>query len=170
MNVPSPAPASTPDRRVAHAIALLPLPSSIWRILLAAGVPLGYTDAGYDHLVGGQPWVLLALTAAVEVAALAALVLVSPRAAVLPRRLVIVLAGIGTMVLAGLWSPFVGWWTISHPGMTDAGIMWVGVLYLPLVAWAPLLGWLTVRYARREHTPGPAWRRAGMTRAHPARH
>lgn len=149
MSQPSPTPASPSERRIAHTIALLPLPSSIWRIVLAAGVPLGYTEAGYDHLVGDQPWVLVLLTVLVEVAAVAALVLVSPRAAVLPRRLVVVLAGIGTLVLAGLWTPFLGWWAISHPGMTDAGVLWVGVLYLPLVAWAPLLAWLTVRYVRR---------------------
>ncbi|SFK67971.1 hypothetical protein SAMN05216275_1321, partial [Streptosporangium canum] len=59
----------------------------------------------------------------------------------------------GVGVLALLWTPFLFWWTLPHPGMTVTGRLLVGFIYLPLVAWAPLLAAVTLSYQRRRTGP-----------------
>ncbi|WP_051108919.1 hypothetical protein [Actinomadura flavalba] len=162
----APAVAAAPRwaRRAAHAAALLALPSGLWRIGLALGFPLGHTDEGLRALVGTSAWgpvYLVALSLLTEAAALLTLGLVArwgevaPRwvplvgGAPLPRRAVAGAAWLGVAVLAVLWTPFLFWWTLPDDGMTPLGHTLVGFLYLPLVAWAPLLAAVTVSYQRR---------------------
>ena len=52
-----------------------------------------------------------------------------------------------------LWTPNLLWWSIDHPDMTTTGRTVVGLLYLPLVAWGPLLVLVTISYARRHRVP-----------------
>lgn len=148
----------------AHAAAVTPLPSSLWRIGLACGFPLGYTQAGYRLIcppgIAG-PTYLVVLSVLTEIAALLTLGLVHRWGEVLPDwvpwwggagipRLAAVLpASLGVVVLAGLWTPFLGWWSMPADGMTAIGHAVVGFVYLPLVAWAPLLAVATVAYHRR---------------------
>ncbi|MGI5166291.1 hypothetical protein ACQEU3_18235 [Spirillospora sp. CA-253888] len=144
--------------------ALVALPSGLWRIGLALGFPLGYTDQGLRDLVGPTVWgpmYLIALSVLTEIAAVLTLGPVQRWGEVAPRRLpfiggkavppraVIMPAWLGVAALTVLWTPFLSWWTLPHHDMTDLGHTLVGFLYLPLVAWAPLLAAVTLSYQRR---------------------
>ncbi|SDO21042.1 hypothetical protein [Geodermatophilus sp. DSM 45219] len=147
----------------AHAAALTPLPSALWRLSLVLGFSGGFTEQGLIDLdVAGSGWIyLVVLSVLSEVAALLTLGLVQPWGDVIPRwvprlggrpvrtRLVIVAASAGAVALILLWTELLFWWDTPHPDMTPAGANVVGLLYLPLVAWGPLLAAVTVSYARR---------------------
>ncbi|GAB7182973.1 hypothetical protein ATKI12_2804 [Kitasatospora sp. Ki12] len=64
-------------------------------------------------------------------------------------------ASLGAAGLALLWTPFAGWWAMPGTDMTPAGHFLVGFLYLPTVAWAPLLAAVTVSYHRRHRAALP---------------
>ncbi|MFI6581724.1 hypothetical protein [Embleya sp. NPDC050493] len=168
-----PAPVVPPaSRRVilaAHAAALTPLPSAIWRFALVFGHHGGYTDEGYAnmHMAGwGAPWVIF-LSLSTELAALLTLGLVRPWGERPPRWvpfvggrtmnpiLVTRVAYTAVAVLVLLWAQFAFWWLVPHDDMTESGADLVGVLYLPLVLWAPLLAIVTRSY-RRRHLGEPA--------------
>ncbi|MDY0813753.1 hypothetical protein [Kitasatospora purpeofusca] len=149
--------------RAAHVAALVTLPTGIWRLLLAAGYPVGYNDAGYAAM-GFTGWgavYVVGLSVAGEALALLTIGLVRPWGEVLPRWIpllggrqvhpiaVVVPAGFGAIALTVLWTPFVAWWAVPHPDMTALGHVIVGFLYLPLAAWGPLLGAVTFSYHRR---------------------
>ncbi|MFG2570084.1 hypothetical protein ACGFR6_32240 [Streptomyces sp. NPDC048567] len=157
---------STPPRwavSAAHLCALVTLPTGIWRLLLATGHTVGYTDAGYAAMdfTGWGAGYVLGLSVLSEAVALLTLGLVRPWGEVLPRWLprlggrslprlaVVVPAALGALVLTVLWTPLVAWWALPHPDLTANGSAVVGLLYLPLVAWGPLLGAVTVSYHRR---------------------
>ncbi|MEV4190564.1 hypothetical protein [Streptomyces toxytricini] len=175
----APLPASVPAAprwavRAAHAIALLTLPTGLWRLLLAAGFTAGYTEAGYAAagLPGWGRVYALGVTLGSELLALLALGLVRPWGVVLPawiprlggRRLpvraVAAATGATAVLLVCAWTPFVLWWALPHPDMTPRGALVVGILYLPLVAWGPLLGALALSYRRRTAAYG---RPAGLS-------
>ncbi|MFI8946434.1 hypothetical protein ACIGO6_07920 [Streptomyces sp. NPDC053750] len=147
----------------AHTTALLTLPTGLWRVLLAAGQPAGYTDAGYEAM-GVTGWTavyVVGLSVASEALALLTLGLVRPWGEVVPRWMpwiggrtvpvmaAVVPAGLGAVALTALWTPFAWWWSVPHPDMTPLGDALVGLAYLPLVAWGPLLGAVTFSYHRR---------------------
>ncbi|MEU9133152.1 hypothetical protein AB0D08_34510 [Kitasatospora sp. NPDC048540] len=155
--------------RAAHGAALTALPAGIWRLLLVAGYPGGYTEAGYRAL-GVTGWgaaYVAGLSVVTEALALLTLGLVRPWGEVLPRwvpflagrrvhpQAAVVPAGLGAVVLTVLWTPFVLWWAVPHPGMTALGSTIAGLLYLPLVAWGPLLGAVTWSYYRRHRAARP---------------
>lgn len=151
----------------AHLAALVPLPSSVWRLLLAAGFPAGYTAAGHAALDphGWGAAYLVVLSLGTEAAALLTLGLVRPWGETVPGwvpglggRTVPVLAAVvpaslGVLVLTVLWTPFLAWWAIPHPDMTATGAFLVGFAYLPLVLWAPLLALVTWSFWRRRVAP-----------------
>lgn len=155
--------------RAAHAAALVTLPTGIWRLLLATGHPAGYTDAGYAAmgLTGWGAVYVVGLSVASEALALLTLGLVRPWGEVVPRWIpllggrpihplaAVVPAGVAAVALTVLWTPFVAWWAIPHPDMTALGNTIVGFLYLPLVAWGPLLGAVTISYHRRRRATRP---------------
>ncbi|WP_411084554.1 hypothetical protein [Streptomyces sp. cmx-18-6] len=148
--------------RAAHLIALIVLPSALWRIALVLGYPAGYTDAGFVPFdtPGSKLWMLM-LSVVTELAALLALGLVRPWGEVLPRRLplvggrrvhpmaAVVPAAAGAVALTAIWGAMPLWWTFPHEDMTRLGHHLVGIMYQPLVLWGPLLGALTVSYYRR---------------------
>ncbi|MFD9685373.1 hypothetical protein ACFXPX_26035 [Kitasatospora sp. NPDC059146] len=149
--------------RAAHAAAVTALPAGLWRLGLTLGWHGGYTDAGY-HAVGftGRDAVWpLTLSVLTEALALLTLGLVRPWGTVPPRwvpllggrpvnpRRVVLAASLGAAGLTALWTPFLAWWTVSHPDMTPRGHLLVGFLYLPAAAWGPLLAAVTVSYHRR---------------------
>jgi hypothetical protein len=158
--------ASAPPRWavvIAHVAAVTPLPSAIWRVLLVFGLTAGYTEMGLARLdIGGSGWVYLVILSVVtELAALLTLGLVQPWGEVVPRWIpfvggraipsepVVIAAGIGAVALTVLWTPLLLWWSIDHTDMTPVGAVVVGTLYLPLVAWGPLLAAVTVSHALR---------------------
>lgn len=164
---PAPHPAVPPVPRwarvAAHVAALTPLPSALWRIALALGFSGGYTSDGLEELnlnVWGTLGVL-GLSVATEGAALLTLGLVQKWGEVVPgwvpvlggrrvsARVVVPAAWAGVVVLALLWTQMAFWWQVPHDDMTTTGANVVGLLYLPMVAWAPLLGAVTVDYRRR---------------------
>ena len=147
----------------AHAAALTPLPAGAWRLALALGFSGGYTKQGLVELdLGGWGTAyVVGLTVLTELAALLTLGLVRPWGERLPSwlpalggrrvrpRLAVVAAGVGAVLLLALWTPLLWWWTLPHHDMTPAGAAVVGLLYLPLVAWGPLLVAVTASYHRR---------------------
>lgn len=157
--------------RIAHIIPLLTLPSGLWRVALAVGISAGVTQSAYDALTAGSGavWYLLGLSVLSEALALLALGLVRPWGVVPPRWLpilggrrmrpwaVVLTAGTGSAALIALWTPTVlSWWSNSAPrgGMTETGHVVIGLLYVPLIAWGPLLAVLTVAYHRRHARRG----------------
>ncbi|WP_433330578.1 hypothetical protein [Spirillospora sp. CA-294931] len=165
VNAPLPAPRWA--RWTAHSVALAVLPSTIWRLGLASGFRLGYTEDGYEGISPSGAWgpaYLIALSLLSELAALLTLGLVHRWGEVVPswvpliggrpirRRTVLVPAWLGVGALAVLWTPFLFWWAMPHDDMTPTGHTLVGFVYLPLVAWAPLLAAVTLSYQRR-HRP-----------------
>lgn len=147
----------------AHVIPVLVLPSSLWRVLLVFGLSAGITDHG---LAGLNPdgWggvYLLSLSIVSEGVALMSFGLVRGWGEVFPRwiplvggtvvpiRFAVTVASVGAVILAVLWTPLLTWWTLPHPDMTDTGSLVIGLLYLPMVFWPPLLAALTVSYRRR---------------------
>ena len=150
-------------RIAAHVAALTPVPSAIWRISLVFGFSGGYTEQGLiDLSIAGWGWVqLVVLSVLSESAALLTLGLVQPWGEVAPRWVpflggrpipktpVIIAASLGAIMLMVLWTPLLLWWSIPHPDMTTTGMHVVGVLYVPLVAWGPLLAAVTVSYSLR---------------------
>ncbi|MEU6772642.1 hypothetical protein [Streptomyces sp. NPDC046759] len=154
--------------RAAHLVAPAALPTGVWRLLLASGNPAGYTEAGYKALdaTGWGAACLIGLSLSIEALALLTLALVRPRGEVIPhfvpriggRRVhpsaVTLVGGICAVVLTALWSPFLLWWAVPHPDLTPLGNAVIGFLYLPLIAWGPLLGAVTLSYHRRHRTGG----------------
>ncbi|MFE7636264.1 hypothetical protein ACFU7Z_19740 [Kitasatospora sp. NPDC057518] len=178
MTTPRPAAAATtavpaPPRwavRAAHLAAVTALPAGLWRLGLVAGWHGGYTEAGYRAmgLTGwGAVWPVF-LSLFTEALALLTIGLVRPWGTVPPRwvpffggrpvrpRAVVLAASLGAVGLALPWTPFVGWWALPGTGMTPLGHTLVGFLYLPTVAWAPLLAAVTVSYHRRHRAPSAA--------------
>ena len=159
----APAPPPRWARIAAHAAALTPLPTALWRLLLLVGFSAGFTEQGLvvlDVAGWGGRFSLVALSVLTELAALLTLGLVQPWGEVVPRwvphlggrcippRPVVLIAFVGAAILLVLWTPFLFWWNYDRD-MTPAGKNMVGLLYLPLVAWAPLLAAVTVSYAKR---------------------
>lgn len=155
-------------RRAAHLVALTTLPTGLWRLALAAGFHGGYTEAGYAALdvsaTGALYLVLLSIL--IEGLALLTLGLVQPWGEQLPRWIpavggwqvrpmaAVLPALAGAVALFVACTPFLTWWSIPHDDLTPIGSIVIGLLYLPLVAWAPLLAAVAVDYHRR-HRPGP---------------
>ncbi|MFF3652697.1 hypothetical protein ACFYXV_29170 [Streptomyces sp. NPDC002181] len=149
--------------RAAHAAAFVTLPSGVWRLLLAAGFTAGYTEAGYEAM-GFTGWgavYVFGLTMGGELLALLTLGLVRPWGEVLPRwvplvggrrpnpRAVTVTASIGAAALTLVLTQFAFWWAFPHPDMTRLARTIAGILYLPLVAWGPLLAAVTLDHRHR---------------------
>jgi hypothetical protein len=156
----------------AYAIALVVLPSSLWRIAaFVFNVPLlesGPTPpAGQEGLAGGW-WYILLLSVVSEAAAFLAVGLVSEwgeawpgwvpvlRGRRVPVMAAVIPAGLAALVL--LIFPYamtmisLGLGIDGDPtGLVTNGWQTVifNVMYWPLAAWSPLLALVTVHYYRR---------------------
>uniref|UniRef100_A0AAU2JR98 DUF3995 domain-containing protein n=1 Tax=Streptomyces sp. NBC_00049 TaxID=2903617 RepID=A0AAU2JR98_9ACTN len=169
----TPAPVvSRPIRWAAHAAALTLLPSGLWRIAIAVGIPVGWgVGSGLEAELFPGKWsfYLVALSAFAEGLGLLTLGLVQRWGEVVPswmpwlggRRIpspvAVVPAALGsvavtlvTVMAAFHWST-----SMSAPGApTGAGWWLMTLCYAPLVLWGPLLGVVTVAYWRRRRTHG----------------
>ncbi|MFD5463452.1 hypothetical protein ACFWIQ_11610 [Kitasatospora sp. NPDC127059] len=153
----------------AKAAVLTTVPSGLWRVAFGFGVPVGFTGATAAAYAAHQPgWgtvYCVALSSLAEVLAILTVGLVRPWGQVFPRRIpliggrripplaVIVPALLGSVVLTllGLEGLFGRWaHNLAEPDSPHGVAAIVMTLaYLPLVAWGPLLGVVTVDYARR---------------------
>jgi hypothetical protein len=169
---PRPAPAHPRDDRrpqrwavvAAHLVALVTLPSGLWRLALVAGFSLGLRVDGVPVEVHGwEACGIAGLSVISEAVALLTLGLVQPWGERVPswipliggRRVApfaaIVPAALGAVALAVIWA-----WAFRHfPDLGSIGYSSGGwqvllvVCYLPLLLWAPLLGLVTYAYYRR---------------------
>ncbi|RKT16326.1 hypothetical protein BX285_0661 [Streptomyces sp. 1114.5] len=169
LSAPAVPPAPRWARLAAKAAVLTTVPSGLWRIAFGFGIPMGFTGATAAAYAEHQPgWgtvycVVLSLLA--EALAFLTLGLVRPWGLVVPqwipliggRRVrplaAIVPALLGSVVLTVLgMEGLFGRWAdnLAEPDSPHGLAAVVMTLaYLPLVAWGPLLGAVTVDYARR---------------------
>ncbi|GAA2332282.1 hypothetical protein OKJ48_29850 [Streptomyces kunmingensis] len=152
------APAPVWARRAAHAIALCAVPSGLWRIAMASGVYVGYSDQVLREVYGIPGWgiaYVVGLSVLAELAALFPLLLVSGRWRPLPPRVLSSLAwtASGILVLVTLWQLAVAFTAESQTYMASgtAQTVW-GVVYAPLLAIPALMTAVTWSYAKRHRT------------------
>jgi len=124
-------------RWAAYGAVLAPLPSAVWRLGLAAGLPMGFSAdrlaaldvPGWIPPLGGRR--------------------VPPLAAVLPAGLAAVLLTVVTVAGAAGWSR-----EFDVAGSPAGAAAWLmTAAYAPLLAWGPLLGAATLAYWLRRRRP-----------------
>lgn len=154
--------------RTAHVLALIALPSGLWRIGIALGYSMGIENAGSTP--PGQAVAILGLSVLSEAVALLSLGLVRPWGEVAPRWIpllgghrlspvaVTIAAVTGALALTAIWTfATINFVTLTVTGTPDHGFVftnpwWEALLtacYLPLLAWGPLLLALATAYHRR---------------------
>ncbi|MFH8338214.1 hypothetical protein [Streptomyces sp. AM6-12] len=150
-------------RRTAQAVVWASLPSALWRLAVVLGVPLGLAASEYDDmLIPGWGYLVLPLLCAFqEGLAWLALGLVRPWGEVWPRwipglggRRIPLYAAVAPAALGALACTVYGVlfvYTTLHADMdiTVWGEWVMNACYIPLAAWGPLLGVVTLHYYRR---------------------
>jgi hypothetical protein len=152
--------------RAAHLVSLVVLPAGLWRLGIAAGFSMGMDEADTAGLPGWQSLSIASLSIVTEALALLTLGLVRPWGERVPRWIpfiggrwippkpVVVVAGAGAVALALIWGFAFRDPDLSGLDFTSAG--WRALFlacYVPLLAWAPLLGAVTYAYHRRRCRP-----------------
>jgi hypothetical protein len=157
-------------RWAAYGAVLAPLPSALWRLGLAAGLPMGFSPdrlAAMDVPGWGSLDVVGLSLVSMGLALLALGLLrpwgevvpgwipllggrrVPPLAAVLPAGLAAVLLTVGTVAGAAGWSR-----EFDVAGSPAGAAAWLmTAAYAPLLAWGPLLGATTLAYWLRRRRP-----------------
>ncbi|EME97551.1 hypothetical protein J7W19_09610 [Streptomyces mobaraensis NBRC 13819 = DSM 40847] len=180
---PAAPPASRRAVRAARAAALCVLPSSLWRVALAVGVPVGYdADVLRDRLQvpgWGTP-TLLGLSLLAEVVALLTVGLTRLWGERVPRwvpvfggravrpAVVAAVAGTGAALLTLVFTVLpAAQLLMGMAGEADPRGPWLLLMrlcYAPLLAWGPLTATVVVAYHRRHRTRvGPRVRAAAGT-------
>lgn len=145
---------------------LFVLPSSVWRLAVAFGFPMGQLDdAGHLSALRGWPAVYVAAVSLfAEAVGLTAFGLVQPLGQEVPRwvprfgaravrpRIVITVATLGSVALVLIWT--LGFWPVwtGHGPGNMTSTTWQAVFtacYAPLNLWGPSLLLLTWAYRRR---------------------
>lgn len=149
----------------AHAAALTPLLSFVWRLPLMFGIPMGMDDAFMDDMMSYPFSVraayLIGLGVLAEGLAFLTLGLVRPWGETVPRRvpvlrgktipawLVVTIAtfgGLSATLMFTVLGPFAWPGNFTH---VDGWVVIQTACYVPLVAWGPLVLAVTWAYARR---------------------
>lgn len=162
----APLPASVPApvwaRLAAHAIALCAVPSGLWRIAMASGVYVGYSDQVLRDVFDIPGWgiaYVVGLSVLTELAALFPLLLVSDRRRPLRPRVLAPLAwtASGVLFLVALWQLEVAFTVESQTYMSSgtAQTVW-GFAFAPLFAIPALMTAVTWSYAKRHRARGQA--------------
>ncbi|MFE9703295.1 hypothetical protein [Streptomyces sp. NPDC005930] len=153
--LPGSAPAPVWARRAAHAIALCAVPSGLWRIAMASGVYVGYSDQVLRDVFDIPGWgiaYVVGLSVFAELAALFPLLLVSNRWRPLHPRILAPLAwtASGVLVLMALWQLVVAFTVESKTYMSSgtAQTVW-GFAFAPLFAIPALMTAVTWSYTKR---------------------
>ncbi|KUJ39630.1 hypothetical protein ACZ90_69150 [Streptomyces albus subsp. albus] len=168
VDTPTPAPPGRWAVRAAHLTALCVLPASLWRIALALGVPLGYSAQTLRQDFDAPGWgtaYMLGLSLLSELLAFLTIGLVRPWGEVMPhwipvlggRRVApraaaaVAATGATLLCLAFTVLPVVQMIALGHgPEDLHGAHLWLmQACYLPLLAWGPLLAWVTYDYHRR---------------------
>jgi hypothetical protein len=152
-------------RRLAHVVALITIPSGLWRIALVAGLPVVNTAIALPFSERVQ---IVGLSIFAEVLALLSLGLVQRWGEVMPgwvpliggrpihRLAATIPAALGAIALTGIWTFAVvnvlsgttsGGLDYFFPTVAQKAVLLI--CYVPLVAWGPLLAVLTIAYYRR---------------------
>jgi hypothetical protein len=152
-------------RRAAEIAALAPVPSSLWRLPLIFGIPMGMDEAFMADMMGHPWWMragyLLALGLISDGAAFLTLGLVRSWGEVWPRWMPVVggrrvhpLAAIvpalvgGAVVTVITFGMAAGWNSNMINGYNGWEVLQTA-MYAPLILWGPLLLLLTGHYAWR---------------------
>ncbi|MEV6395559.1 hypothetical protein AB0M39_12405 [Streptomyces sp. NPDC051907] len=148
------APTTSAARRAAHAIALCAVPSGLWRLVMAAGLPVGYSDEVLREVYGIPGWgiaYVVGLAVLQECAALLPLLLVSERVRLpRPRAVAATAWALSALVTLFCLSQLVlAFFVEPDPNMSAAGHLVVNILYAPLLATGPLLAVVARAYGRR---------------------
>ncbi|MDN5855989.1 MAG: hypothetical protein L0K86_24745 [Actinomycetia bacterium] len=149
----------------AHAAALTPVLSFLWRLPLMVGVPMGMDDAFMDDMMSHPLWAraayLIGLGVLAEGLAFLTLGLVRPWGEIVPRwvpalrgRAIPAWAVVTIATSGGLFAtlmftvagPFAWPGNFTH---VDAWVVLQTLCYVPLVAWGPLVLAVTWAYWRR---------------------
>ncbi|MEU2512117.1 hypothetical protein [Streptomyces syringium] len=163
---------TTPPRWAVHtakAAALTTVPSGLWRVAAALGIPVGFSgdnpmaDVGFGS---GFSLYMIALSVFAECLGLLSLGLVQRWGEVFPRwfpfiggrrvpvSFAVTSAGLGSLALMYLTvSGALNWNTPDTMGGPEApkgtAALVMGACYAPLLLWGPLLAVVTVAYAVR---------------------
>ncbi|WP_329125467.1 hypothetical protein [Streptomyces sp. NBC_01353] len=159
---PLTAPAPVWARRAAHAIALCALPSGLWRIAMASGVYVGYSDQVLRDVFDIPGWgiaYVVGLSVLAEVAALFPLLLVGDRWRPMSPRTLAAVSWTASvvLVLVALWQLVVAFTVESQTYMSSgtAQTVWWFV-FAPLFAIPALMTGVTWSYAKRHRTRAQA--------------
>ncbi|WP_405814932.1 MULTISPECIES: hypothetical protein [unclassified Streptomyces] len=160
-------------RRLARLTSLTVLPSCVWRLAIAVGIPMGWgpgSDLHHSYYPGSASLVLAFVTVLQECLGLLSLGLVQRWGEVLPRWVpvlggrrihpltAVVPAAFGAAALTAITT--LGAWTWSEVNAanpdapTGLALRIFDLSYAPLLLWGPLLGILTVAYWRRRRIHG----------------
>ncbi|MEV6209312.1 hypothetical protein [Kitasatospora sp. NPDC051914] len=167
---PAPVPAPHWAQLAAKAAVWTTVPSGLWRVCFGLGATMGFTGellAELHRVVPGWGTVyMLSLSIGAELLAFLTLGLVRPWGRTAPRWMPLIggrrvhpLAAVVPAALGALTLTTVGtfglivWSSPENMGSPEAPHGFAGLVmtlcYLPLVAWGPLLGAVTIDYARR---------------------
>ncbi|MBZ4318100.1 hypothetical protein [Streptomyces huiliensis] len=151
----------------AHAVPLAVLPSGLWRMAMAVGIPVGWSGQLAEDW---QPspenfFYITLLTVVTETLAFLTLGLVRPWGERLPRwfpflggrRVPVwaaaVPAGLGALAVAAVTLPMFWGGMPADAGGSDApqgvAALVMNACYVPLLLWGPLVAVVTVAYCRR---------------------
>ncbi|MCX4824010.1 hypothetical protein OG883_29870 [Streptomyces sp. NBC_01142] len=150
----TPAPAPRWARRTAHAIALCALPSGLWRLAMASGIYVGYSDEVLRDEFGIPGWgiaYVVGLTVLQEIASLLPLLLVTDRRRFRrPKAVAITAASASAFATLLALSQVVVYFTVeSQTFMSDTANTVAGFVFAPLFVIGPLLGAVTRSYWKR---------------------
>ncbi|MFD9218440.1 hypothetical protein ACFWDI_00050 [Streptomyces sp. NPDC060064] len=148
------APAPRWARRTAHVIALCAVPSGLWRLAMASGIYVGYSDEILRDKFGIPGWgiaYVIGLAVLQECAALLPLLLVTDRWR-LPRPKTVAITAAAASAFATLLalSQVVVHFTVeSQTYMSGTANTVTGFCYAPLFVIGPLLAAVTWSYWKR---------------------
>ncbi|GAA4927101.1 hypothetical protein ACFPM3_08930 [Streptomyces coeruleoprunus] len=157
-------------RIAAVGAALTNVPSALWRVAIALGVPVGLAQSEYDQLdaPGWGSLVLVGLSLVSELFAFLTLGLVQSWGETWPRWIpylggrrvpvlpATVVAGLGALATTVFGALFVHTSLNADMAATPWGLWLLNITYAPLLLWGPLLGAVTVHYYRRRTAVVPA--------------
>ncbi|MFI1938380.1 hypothetical protein ACH44C_14540 [Streptomyces purpureus] len=141
-------------RRAAHLLALCTVPMGLWRLVMATGLPVGYSDEVLREVYGIPGWgiaYVVGLTVLQEAAALLPILVVTGRLRVpRPRTAVVIGWALSALVTLFCLSQLVlGFLVEPDPNMSPTGHTVLNLCMAPLLATGPLLAYATRAYARQ---------------------